>query len=353
MSRQRNRNRVSAFLPRVEALEERTVPAAVRLGTALMVTGATIAISDSGDNSAANTSAITVVTNDGGTQTFAGDVAAIFITGNGVTNSVVYTLGGHAEARVDGTMPDFSTRASRSVVANLGPNSKGDAFVLNLLGDQNGEQNLVGANYLFDVQGGGKGGNNIVAHGPPDFLGIDAASSLKLNLFGGSGGQDNITVDMRNIDVGPDVSFGFAGEPPNATATAPGSAAFGLNINTGPFAPPNFKAGAGDKIFANLGFNRFSQGQILANVKGGTGSLHSGTHGGSKNGSNQVGLVVRLPALRADEQMAEPMFNPNFQQSRPFLTLDGGGKGPNTGIFTGPPLDPLVFVTNIQNPLIV
>jgi hypothetical protein len=235
----------------------------------------------------------------------------------------------------------------------LGPNSKGDGFVLNLLGDQNGEQTFVGANYLFNVQGGSKGGNNLAVHGTPNFMGIDAASSLKLNLFGGSGGQDNITVDMRNVEVGPDVSFGFAGEPPFLTATAPGSAAFQLNINSGPFAPGNFKAGAGDKIFANLSFNQFSQGQILANVKGGTSSLPSSTHGGSKNGSNHVGLVVRLPALTAGEQMMEPMFNPNFQQSRPSLTLDGGGKGPNTGIFTGPPFDPFVLVTNIQNPLFV
>jgi hypothetical protein len=343
VSRQHQRQRARAFLPCVEALEDRTVPAAFRLGNALLVAGTNIIISDSGDNSAANTSAIFVFTTDGGMQSFAGDIAAIFIAGTSGRDQLIYFLGGHLETTIGGTTPQFTARASRDVFMNLTSATAKDTLILSL----QGQQTFVGANYLFGILGGNKG-NNLSVHG--DNQTIDNASSLRLDLFGGSGGKDNITVNMSQLDVGPDFNPGFLGEAPldstHMKAAGPGSAAFQLNVNTGPFAPSSL--GAGDTIVVNLDFYRFSQGQVTVNVSGGTQSTPDGS-----TSSNLVELLAVLPALTANDQMMETggatPFNPGFQQSKPFLTLDGGTKdGPNTGIFTGPPLNPNVLVSDIQ-----
>jgi hypothetical protein len=96
----------------------------------------------------------------------------------------------------------------------------------------------------------------------------------------------------------------------------------------------------------NLELDQESQGQISADVQGGTRSLPPSTPGGSHNGSNLVGLLVDLPPLPSDQTANITPFNPSFQQSKPILVLDGGGKGPNRGIHTVFPLLP--SITDIQ-----
>jgi hypothetical protein len=339
MSWQRNRDRARAFIPRVEALEDRTVPAAFRIGSQLFVTGNFIVIGDSGDSSASNSSAITVFT-DGLSQSFAGDVSAIFITGNAGPSGdhVFYLLGGANEAPVGGSTNLLATRASRAVITHLASTTR-DSFLLNL----QATQWFVGANYLFDLYGGNKG-NDFFVHS--DNVKLDNASTLKLNLFGGTGGKDNIAVNMNNLQVAPDTSPGFAGEASSGTAVGAGTAQFLVNVNAGPFAPPTI--GAGDKIYVYLGFNQISQGQIAADVKGGSRSLPPSTPGGSSNGSNLVELVVNLPPLTSAQAASESSVNSSFTQSKAFLVVDGGGKGPNTVVHNTASATLLEIVLNNQ-----
>jgi hypothetical protein len=303
------------FRPRVEALEDRTVPTAIQTGTALTVTGQTIVIIDTGSNSASNTTALTV-TSDGVKQTFAGNITSIFINGTPGGDNVFYFLGGNTEQKASGTGPLFFTaRASRTVTTNLDSSAR-DAFTLWF----QQAQTLVGANYQFNVNGGSKG-NNYLVHS--DGLTIDNTSVLVLNLRGGSG-NDKASVNLNNTIVGPSFNPGFTGEsvPPAGMANTRGGflyiGAFGI--------------GGTDRLFVNLSLDNTSQGTVVGDVQG-----------GSTN--NTVGLVVNYPPT------PPPTVAPTgFKPATTLLLLDGGRGTNNTGIHT---VSPAVMTLDLQTELLV
>jgi hypothetical protein len=296
----RSRKRPASFVPRVERLEERAVPAAILTGTSLTVTGNNIRVVDLGTDSASVTNAITV-TSDGVTQTFGGDISSITINGKPGADKVVYTLGGSNESLAGAPVgsPTFLvTRASREVTTKLDSSAR-DEFTLVL----QPEQTFVGAHYKFTVNGGAKGNDYAVRS---DGLTIDSKSALDLNLLGGEG-NDNITINLDNTAVSPAINPGFAGEtPPSAGSAAPRIGLLGFMVRG--------RAG-NDQLFANVSLTDDSQGFVIGNVNGGV-------------GDDLVGLIVDLPPPRPTVGKFT-----GFKQSPPTLEL-AGGLGTNTGIST-------------------
>jgi hypothetical protein len=292
--------RPARFRPVVEGLEDRTTPAAIQIGTsALVVTGNAVTVVDTGSNSASNTKALTVIT-DGVTQTFAGNITSITINGNPGGDIVDYVLGGNAEQK-GGTGPLFFTaRAQRTVTTNLDLSSR-DSFNLGFLQ----AQTLVGAGYVFNVNGGNKGNNYTVQSSG---LVIDSSSFLVLNLLGGKG-NDNVGVNMGNTNVSPSVNPGFKGEtaPPMGTAASRGSGVLFVGV---------FGLRGSDQLFVSVSLDPSAQGFVVGDVVGGS------TH-------NTVGLVVSYPPT------PPPTTAPTgFTRATLLLQLDGGGGTRNTGIHT-------------------
>jgi hypothetical protein len=281
-------------------LEGRTVPAALLAGNSVTVTGNNIRVVDLGTDSASVTNAITVTT-DGTTKTFPGTVTSITINGNPGRDSVVYILGGSSEplAGAPPGSPTFLvTRADRTVTTNLTSSAR-NSFTLLF----QPAQTFVGAEYDFRVNGGAKGSNVAVRS---NGLTIDTKSDLNLG-FQGTGGGDNMTVNLVNTAVSPAINPGFAGEtPPPAGSAAGRNGGLGVNVAG---------RGGNDRLFANVSLTDDSQGHIVGQVLGGA-------------GNDLVGLIVNLPpALPAVARLT------GFQQSQPSLMLFGG-LGVNTGIHT-------------------
>jgi hypothetical protein len=260
--------RFSPFRPAVERLEDRDVPAAFLSGTTLVITGNTITIQDTGGNTSAT--AVTV-TADGFRQTFAGNqVAIISIVGNPGGDSVTYILGGNSEQNNEG-LSALVDRGGRVVNVSLDA-SRRDQFLLLLQPNQI----FVGANYVFNVSQAAPSRNrtaagiNAFVTGPG--LTIDNTSSLAINLGGGSG-NDQLTTNFNNVNVGPANSFGFMGEDPRGTPVGPGNSRLSIQENGN---------GGTDQVFASFGINSNGVGAISATVSGGD------------NKKDTIGLVANV-----------------------------------------------------------
>lgn len=301
--------RFGPFRPAVERLEDRDVPAAFLSGTTLVITGNAITIQDSGGNTSAT--AVTVTT-DGFMQTFAGNqVAVISIVGNPGGDNVTYLLGGNSEQNNQGES-GLVDRGGRTVNVRLDP-SRRDQFLLFLQPNQI----FVGANYVFNVSQTAPSKNKTAA-GINAFvtapgLTIDNTSSLAINLSGGSG-NDQLTTNFNNVNVGPATSFGFMSEPPINSPVGPGSSRLSIQENGN---------GGTDQVFAYAVIQAESQGAFSANVTGGD------------NKKDTIGLVVNhtIPGLFIEF--------PPFTPTRPLLFLSSGDVA-----FAG--VNPFVITSNIK-----
>ena len=178
------------FLPRLEALEDRSVPCTFTFDGAtatLTVTGTAgkdaVVITDDGTN---NAGAVTVTCN-GATLFTSGPTAGV----NQVHTINVNTLGGKGDSVVynlTGTM----VANNRSVAATFG-GGKGDRFAANVNG------NLVNSFLLLQATGG-SGGDKLTGTMTGS---LNGASFLGF-LYKGGTGKDHISIDATNsVNIDP------------------------------------------------------------------------------------------------------------------------------------------------------
>ena len=268
------------FSPRLEALEDRSVPATFTFNGAtstLTVTGSAardaIVINDDGTN---NAGAVTVLDNGqtlftSGPTAGVNQVHTINISGlGGKHDSVTYNLTGNMVA-------------NNRVLDTAFGNGKGDTFHAELDG------NLINSFLLLQVTGG-SGGDNISANVNGS---LNGASFLGL-LFKGGAGNDRIGVDATNsVNIGPLAQLtvaldGGAGKD-TVTADYAGQLQGALFLD-------DFGGAAGKKnVAADVSLDGLSNGLLFGPVSPNTGKAAAQVRAG--NGNDRLSFEVDLSGV--------------------------------------------------------
>jgi hypothetical protein len=267
------------FSPRVEALEERCVPATFTFDgptATLTVTGTAgkdaIVVTDNGTN---NAGAVTLAAN-GVTLFTSGPTAGV----NQVHTIQINTLGGKHDSVVYNLIGDMIAN-NRSISATFG-NGKGDSFEANVNG------NLVNSFLLLQANGG-NGGDKLTGTVTGS---LNGASFLGL-LYKGGTGKDQISIDATNsVNIGPlaqltvEADGGAGNDLVNVAYEGQLQGAFFLDAN----------GGAGkDRVSATVTLDGLSNGLLFGPTSPNTGKAAAQVNG--NGGNDRLSFEVDLSGV--------------------------------------------------------
>jgi hypothetical protein len=275
------------FLPRLEVLEDRSVPSTVTFNGAtatLTVTGTAgkeaIVINDDGTNNAGAVK----VTSNGHTLFTSGPTAGV----NQVHTIRVNTLGGDHDSVAYNLTGDMVTN-NRSLSATFG-SGKNDTFVANVNGS------LVNSFLLLQATGG-SGGDRLAGTVTGS---LNGASFLGF-LFKGGTGKDQISIDATNsVNIGPLAQL---------TVLADGGAGddvIGVRYE-GQLQGAFFLSAAGgagdDRVSATVTLDGVSNGLLFGPVSPNTGKAAAQVDGGG--GKDKLSFEVDLSGVLKAASAAE------------------------------------------------